>query len=149
MLIQIFKLVSGLRAVAAMPKVKIQTKHCKLYLRARFKLMVSRYTLDKFSRDLNNHEINLLPHLRIPFSEQKLLNNHVYFSKCNLKFSYLQNIRQLLLFQPHFPLLLDHSIKMRFLDRDINNTVILKVHSDRFGLDKLRIFQLETCDWGL
>ena len=55
----------------------------------------------------------------------------------------------MLLFQPHFPLLLDHSIKMRFLDRDNNNTVILKVHSDRFGLDKLRIFQLETCDWGL
>ena len=57
----------------------------------------------------------------------------------------------MLLFQPHFPipLLLDHSIKMRFLDRDNNNTVISKVHSDRFGLDDLRIFQLETCDWGL
>jgi hypothetical protein len=40
-------------------------------------------------------------------------------------------------------LLLDHSIKMRFLDRDNNNTVS-KVHSDRFGLDELRIFQLET-----
>jgi hypothetical protein len=38
---------------------------------------------------------------------------------------------------------------MRFLDRDNNNTVISKVHSDRFGLDDLRIFQLETCDWGL
>ena len=44
LLIQIFKLVSGLKAVAAMAKVKIQTKHCKLYLRAQFKLRVSRYT---------------------------------------------------------------------------------------------------------
>jgi hypothetical protein len=39
---------------------------------------------------------------------------------------------------------------MRFLDRENNiTTVISKVHCDRFGLDELRIFQLETYDWGL